>query len=117
MNKLTSAVKWGKFNAIIGIIISIFTILSCAGLVPGILMLIAYLKLNNATDALKELAAKAANSTEEYETVIEKYGEYLKFLGITNILSIVVGIIAVILIVIFYGVIIAAAGSTVSGGY
>lgn len=112
MEKLTSAVKWGKFNAIFGIIVSILTILSCTGIVSGILMLLAYLKLNNATDALKELAAKAGNTSEEYEGVIEKYGEYLKFLGIVNIISLVLIILAVVLFIIFFGAIMAFA----SGG-
>ena len=116
-NKLTSAVKWGKFNSIFGIVMSILSILSCVGLVVGILMLIAYLKLNAATDSLKELSTKAANSSEEYETVVEKYGEYLKYLGITNIIVLVLMIVGIIFSIIFYSVLFATVGSMSSGGY
>lgn len=108
--KLSSALRWGRFNAILGIIMSIGTLVGCLPI--GIVILIAYLKLNGATDALKTLATKASNTTEDYENVIEKYGEYLKMLGIANILAIVLSIVVALIYVIFFGVIMASAGSS-----
>ncbi|MCI0502832.1 MAG: DUF5362 family protein [Fusobacteria bacterium] len=115
MNKLNSAIKWGKFNAIIGMIGSVIAILGCISLPVGIIMLIGFMKLNNATDELKALAAKAGSSAEDYENVIEKYGNYLKMLGIANIINIVMAVLGVIFYVVFFGFIMSLAGG--SGNY
>lgn len=114
-NKLRNAVKWGRFNAVFGIIISAIQIVSCFGIVTGIIMLMSYIKLNKATDDLKLLEGKEAKTPEEYENVMEKYGEYLKLMGIANIVALVLGIISIILGFLFFGVIVSIIAGAAGG--
>ena len=104
--KIKDALTWGRFVSIFGFITSIFTMLSCFGLPIGILMLMGYIKLNNATDELKRISMKTDMVTkEDYEEVISLYGKYMKMFGIASIVSIVMTIIGVILYVLLFAAI------------
>ena len=107
--KLKDVLKWGKFQAIVGIITSAFSLLSCVGIPMGILMLMGYMKLNNATDELKRLVEANPNpSSEDYENIMVLYGGYLKMLSIGWIVSIVMGIVLTIIYFVFIAVIMSA---------
>lgn len=107
--KIKDALIWGRVVSIFGFITSIFTMLSGFGIPVGVLMLLGYIKLNNATDELKKISMKQdPATTEDYEEVIDLYGKYLKLLAISSIVSIVMAIIGMILVLAF--VILFAAG-------
>lgn len=107
--KIKDALTWGRIVSIFGFITSIFTMLSGFGIPVGVVMLLSFIKLNNATDELKRISMKQDPVTaEDYEEVIDLYGKYLKLLAIATILSIVMTIIAMILVFAF--VILFAAG-------
>lgn len=104
--KIKDALIWGRIVTIFGFITSIFTILSCVGIPAGILMLLGYIKLNNATDELKRISMKQDPVTiEDYEEVFDLYGKYLKLLGISIIVSIAMSIVAMILYAMFFAAI------------
>lgn len=107
--KIKEALIWGRIVSIFGFITSIFTILSFVGIPAGILMLLGYIKLNNATDELKRISLKQDPvTTADYEEVLGLYGKYLKLLGISIIVSIAMSIIAMILYAIFFAAIFSA---------
>ncbi len=98
--KIKEALTWGRIVSIFGFITSIFTMLSGFGIPIGIIMLLSYIKLNNATDELRRISLKQDPvTTEDYEEVIDLYGKYLKLLGISTIVSIILGIIGFIVII------------------
>lgn len=107
--KLKDVLKWGKFNAIVGIITSALSMLSCVGIPVGILMLMGYMKLNNATDELKQLVAVNPNpSAQDYENILAMYGNYLKMLSIGWIVSIVMGLVVMVVYFLFFAVMFSA---------
>ena len=57
--KIKEAQIWGKIHAIIGIVGSVFSMLSIVGIPLGVLALLAYLRLNKATDDLKVAAGRS----------------------------------------------------------
>lgn len=117
-NKLTNALKWGKFTAIIGIITSALSILSCAGAIFGIITLLGYLKLNKATDDLKQLTMSNPNpSGEDYENLMVSYGDYFKMLGIAQIVAIALTLLGVIFYIVFFAVIMSAVGNSMYYSY
>jgi hypothetical protein len=114
--KIKEALTWGRIVSIFGFITSIFTMLSCVGIPAGILMLLGYIKLNNATDELKRISMKQEPATaEDYEEVIDIYGKYLKLLGISIIVSIAMSIVAMILYVLVFAAIFSASFGAYNG--
>lgn len=107
--KIKEALTWGRIVSIFGFITSIFTMLSCIGIPAGIIMLLGYIKLNNATDELKRISMKQDPvTTEDYEEVLVLYGKYLKMFGIAIIVSIAMSIIAMILYILVFAAIFSA---------
>lgn len=107
--KIKEALTWGRIVSIFGFITSIFTMLSCVGIPAAIIMLLGYIKLNNATDELKRISMKQdLVTTADYEEVFDLYGKYLKLMGISIIVSIVMSIIAMIIYGIFFAAIFSA---------
>lgn len=94
--KLKEAATWGKINAIIGMIGSAMSILTIIGIPVGVLSLLGFLKLNQATDELKLLSQKETTTTEEYENLMETYGNYHKMLGIAQITGLVMAILGML---------------------
>ena len=92
---LKNTIRWGKFNAILGMVTSAFSILSVVGAPFGVLSLLGFIKLNTATDTLKNLTLKEDPSPKEYEEILVTYGEYHKWLGIAQIAQIVLSIMAI----------------------
>lgn len=104
--KIKDALTWGRFVSIFGFITSIFTMMSCIGIPVGVIMLISFMKLNNATDELKRISLNLENATKEnYEEVVSIYGKFLKMMGIASIVSIAMSIIGVILYILLFVVI------------
>lgn len=105
--KIREAQTWGKIHAIIGIVGSVFSMLSVVGIPMGVLALLAYLRLNRATDDLKALGAKEIQTAEDYQGVVEGYGAYMKLLTIGQIIGIALAVLTVgfclILAMSFYG--------------
>ncbi len=101
--KIKDAVSWGRFVAIFGFITSGFTMLSFVGIPIGVIMLLGYIKLNNATDELKKISEKTGElTTGDYEDVLSLYGKYFKLIGIGTIVSIVMSIIGIIFYILFF---------------
>lgn len=72
----------------------------------GVLMLLGFMKLNNATDELKRISMKNdLVTTEDYEEVISLYGKYMKMISIASIVSIVMSIIGFILYILIFAAI------------
>ncbi len=107
--KIKDALTWGRIVSIFGFITSIFTMLSCVGIPAGILMLLGYIKLNNATDELKRISMKQDPiTTEDYEEVIDLYGKYMKMFGIAVIVSIAMSLVVMVLYALFFAAIFSA---------
>ena len=103
--KIKEAVTWGRLVAIFGFISSGLTMLSCVGIPVGIIMLLGFIKLNNATDELKAISLKGeARTAEDYEEVIGLYGKCFKMIGIGAIVSVIMSIVVMILYALFFAV-------------
>ena len=83
--------------------------LSCIGIPVGVIMLLGYIKLNNATDELKKISMRTDELTAgDYEEVITLYGKFFKMIGIGTIVSIAMGIILAIFYFLFIMAIVAS---------
>ncbi len=101
--KIKEAITWGRVVAILGFISSGLTMLTFIGIPVGVLMLLGFVKLNNATDELKAISQKGGNRTaEDYEEVISLYGKCYKMIGIGAIVSVIMSIIGMILYALFF---------------
>lgn len=101
--KIKEAITWGRVVAIFGFIGSGLSMLSCIGIPVGVITLLGFIKLNNATDELKAISLKnEAKTVEDYEEVLSLYGKFFKMLTIGAIVSIVMSIIVTILYVMFF---------------
>ena len=108
---------WATFIAVMNIITGIFSCLSCIMLAPGILSIIAGVKLFSGIESINEFIKTKDNKI--FTPIFENFKKYFQFAGISLIIQIALIIIFIIIyiVVIVYFVSNAASGFNGLGKY
>ena len=95
---IKSFIKWTNIVAILSIIFGALAAISLVGAIPGVLMIIAGVKLLNAKKAAQELVGieDQAIFSERLNQLITESTAFFKFQGIYYIVSIVMTILGII---------------------